>query len=207
MATKKKKSASGKGAKRPSKRKASGGASKKAQRGAPKKKASGKRKSASGSTRKKAARASDAPAAAANRLDLRDLGAIEQLMNIMGSTDVLELELQDGADQRLRLSRRGSDAPVQYAAPMHAAPAPAQAPAPAAAAEAAGSDGDAESSERDSADEFVSPMVGTFYRAPTPGGRRPTWCNGDSVTGRLHVICIIEAMKVFNEIKRRGRPA
>lgn len=151
------------------------------------------RKSASGAAAPKAAvRAAPAKHAEVARLDLRDLRSIEQIMKIMGKTDILELEIQDGADQRLRLSRRGNDPVVTYAAAMPQPPAraadAADAPAATAAARAA-----------DTAVEFVSPMVGTFYRAASPEAQ-PYVVPGDRVSPDT-VICIIEAMKVLNEIR------
>jgi acetyl-CoA carboxylase biotin carboxyl carrier protein len=89
-------------------------------------------------------------------------------------------------------------APVAYAPPVHHAPVPGAAQAPAMAASAAKQDAPAASDES----KYVSvkaPMIGTFYRSPSPD--KPNFVNvGDEVkVGK--VICIIEAMKLFNEIE------
>ena len=83
------------------------------------------------------------------------------------------------------------------AAPVAAAPAPAAAPvqaAPAAEAQKA-----APAAEESDLYRIVSPMVGTFYKSPEPG--KPAYVQvGDKVT-KNKVVCIVEAMKLFNEIE------
>ena len=86
------------------------------------------------------------------------------------------------------------------AAPMAAAPAPVAAPAAAPAATAVA---ESPAAPEASADEGLvaieSPMVGTFYSSPSPD--KPAFVKvGDSVTSDS-VICLVEAMKIFNEIK------
>ncbi|RMH03540.1 MAG: acetyl-CoA carboxylase biotin carboxyl carrier protein [Planctomycetota bacterium] len=97
-------------------------------------------------------------------------------------------------DARIRLSRRqeggqavvlgGAAAAAPAPAPSAAAPAPAAAPEPA---------------EEEGLVIFTAPMVGTFYRAPNPEAS-PYVSVGDTV-GPDSVLCILEAMKVMNEIK------
>jgi len=89
-------------------------------------------------------------------------------------------------------------APAAYAQPLHHAPVQAAAPGPASAASAPKQDAPAASDES----KYVAvkaPMIGTFYRSPSPD--KPNFVNvGDEVkVGK--VICIIEAMKLFNEIE------
>lgn len=90
---------------------------------------------------------------------------------------------------RIALAKEGAYAPAMtYAAPAPVASAPA--PAPAAAAEA---------KPAVSGKEITSPMVGTFYTSPSP--ESPAFVSvGQTVTPDT-VVCIIEAMKVMNEIK------
>jgi acetyl-CoA carboxylase biotin carboxyl carrier protein len=122
-----------------------------------------------------------------------DLKIVEDLLALMQEGGLTELHYVQG-ETEIRLSRQQEGgAPVVYAAPAHgvmpSAPAPAPAAAPAQAVE----------EEEDTAEYFRSPMVGTFYRKPNP--ESDAYVNaGDSVDGE-HVLCIIEAMKVFNEIK------
>lgn len=128
--------------------------------------------------------------------DLLDLRAIEHLSKLMDSSGLQEIEVQDGPDRMLRLSRRASDGgPVVYSAG-----APASAPAPAAAASdpAAAAAESAPEAVKDY-EEFVSPMVGTFYRAGSP--ESPPYVTPGDKVGPDTVLCIIEAMKVMNEVK------
>ncbi|MEM9419289.1 MAG: acetyl-CoA carboxylase biotin carboxyl carrier protein [Planctomycetota bacterium] len=131
---------------------------------------------------------------------MNDLKTIRQLIKMMVDNDISEIDLE-GEGEKIKLKRGlggGSAAGnVQYvSAPAPAASAPA-APAPAAAA------GDSADSAADADDDSLitidSPMVGTFYTASNPDA--DAFVNaGDSVSDNT-VVCIIEAMKVFNEIK------
>ncbi|MGB2500626.1 MAG: acetyl-CoA carboxylase biotin carboxyl carrier protein [Mariniblastus sp.] len=113
---------------------------------------------------------------------------IRELIELMQEHELSEVDLKQ-ADQRIRL-RRGSDQQITYApAPAAAAPAPASVPA-AAAAEAPADDPNVVFIE--------SPTIGTFYSKPKPESDnyvKP----GDMVTPDT-VVCIVEAMKMFNEI-------
>ena len=125
-----------------------------------------------------------------------DLRKLKSLIDLVSESGISELEVNEGED-RVRIVNAGSPAPagqVVYANPapvqaMQAAPAD-SAPAPAAAVEAPVAE-----------TGFVakSPMVGTFYRAPNP--ESPNFVNiGDTVkVGQT--LCIIEAMKLLNEIE------
>ena len=121
-----------------------------------------------------------------------DLRKLKTLIDLVGESGVAELEITEGED-RVRIVNRPS-APaqaVQYvaqpqAAVVEATPLPAAAPAP--AAEPA----------RPSL-SITSPMVGTFYRAPSPGAA-PFIEVGDQVK-KGQVIGIIEAMKLLNEVE------
>ena len=125
-----------------------------------------------------------------------DLRKLKTLIDLVSESGISELEVNEGED-RVRIVNAGSPAPagqVVYANPapvqaMQAAPA-ASAPAPATAVEAPAAE-----------TGFVakSPMVGTFYRAPNP--ESPNFVNiGDTVkVGQT--LCIIEAMKLLNEIE------
>jgi len=117
-------------------------------------------------------------------VDLKDIKAIIDLMQKNGLT---AFEMEKGGF-RIALAKESALAPaVSYTpAPVAAAPAPAAA-APAEAAPAA------------SGKEIASPMVGTFYTSPSP--ESPAFVKvGQKVTPDT-VVCIIEAMKVMNEIK------
>lgn len=126
-----------------------------------------------------------------------DTKRVKELIQLMAENELTEIELvEDKA--KITLRRAGAAipvaAPVAYAAAPIAAPAAAPAPAAAAAAPAApAKDADA------GLVPIKSPMVGTFYTSANPDSDAFVQV-GSNVTANT-VVCIIEAMKVFNEIK------
>lgn len=125
-----------------------------------------------------------------------DLKKLEKLISLMAENDMTEIELDDGKE-KVQLKRGSATGPVQVVAPA-AAPAPA-APAAPAAAPAPSAPAAAGAAPAASGPTIDSPMVGTFYSASNPDS--PAFVKpGDSVTADT-VVCIVEAMKVFNEIK------
>jgi acetyl-CoA carboxylase biotin carboxyl carrier protein len=124
-----------------------------------------------------------------------DLIKIKQVVDLMKKSDLSEFEIQD-QDFKLRIKRDlPGRAPIAApAAPVAAAPAPAAAaPAPAAPAAAA-----ATATADPSIKLVTSPMVGTFYATPSP--ENPPFVTVGSPIKADSVVCIIEAMKVMNEI-------
>jgi acetyl-CoA carboxylase biotin carboxyl carrier protein len=113
---------------------------------------------------------------------------IKELLQIFNESDVAEMEVQRGTNRlRLRRAVAAQEHVVPAAAPQPAA-APANHPVPALAARA-------------DANQILvkSPIVGTYYDAPAPGA--PTFVKvGDSVEPG-QVLCIIESMKLMNEIE------
>ena len=129
-------------------------------------------------------------------MDLRNL---KTLIDLVSESGVAELEITEGEDH-VRIVNRKDSAPAAAAAAV-AAPAPipvAAAAAPtaeaAAAAPAAAAPAAAENRQT-----INSPMVGTFYRAPSPGAK-PFVDVGQHVKAG-DTVCIIEAMKLLNEIE------
>lgn len=131
-------------------------------------------------------------------MDLKDIKAI---IDLMKKNSICEFELEKGQEFKIKL-KRGNGIPMA----MDDQPAPAYAPlaasgvaAAAAAAAATASAASAAANES----EIKSPMIGTFYRAPSPESAPyveiGTEVNTDTV------VCIIEAMKVMNEIKAEMR--
>jgi len=119
--------------------------------------------------------------------DVFDVRKIRRLIELMNEHDLNEIDLRDG-EVRVRL-RKGAEPMI--AAPAHYAPAPAAA-APAAPAAAP---------PAPAADNFLvikSPMVGTFYTSPNP--ESPPFVKVGDHVGNDSIVCVIEAMKVFNEI-------
>lgn len=125
-----------------------------------------------------------------NKGDVFDVERVGELVSLMNTHDLSEIDLRQG-DQRVRL-RRGGDQPLMTAVPAAAAQpaAPAQAAAPPAAASTPAAEPVGKS--------ITSPMVGTFYLSSSPE-TAPFVKVGDQV-GAETTVCIIEAMKVFNEI-------
>jgi acetyl-CoA carboxylase biotin carboxyl carrier protein len=109
------------------------------------------------------------------------------LIELMNEHDLNEIDLRDG-DIRVRLRKRGEQV-IAESRPYMAAPAPAAA-APIAAAPAAAA--------ADNYHVIKSPMVGTFYAARDP--KDPPLAKVGDPVGHESIVCIIEAMKVFNEI-------
>lgn len=125
-----------------------------------------------------------------------DIRKIKKLIELVEESGIAELEISEG-EESVRISRNGTApvaAPVQYAA----APAPVAAPAPAAAPVAAPA-AEAAAPAEAAGHKVLSPMVGTFYRAPGPDAK-PFVEVGQSVTAG-ETICIVEAMKMMNQIE------
>ncbi|MEI7651188.1 MAG: acetyl-CoA carboxylase biotin carboxyl carrier protein [Verrucomicrobiota bacterium] len=123
-----------------------------------------------------------------------DLNKIKQVVDLMKKSDLSEFEIQD-QEFKLRIKRDLPGRAAPAAAPV--APAPvAAAPAPVAAAPAA----PATPAAADPSIKLVtSPMVGTYYATPSP--ENPPFVAVGSPIKVDSVVCIIEAMKVMNEIQ------
>jgi acetyl-CoA carboxylase biotin carboxyl carrier protein len=120
-----------------------------------------------------------------------DLDLLKDLVALLDSSSATTIKLSRG-DATYEVSRAGSAMPVAMA--MGALPAAAPASAPAALVPAA-----APAPAPSNLIEIKSPMVGTFYRAPEPGAE-PYVKPGSRVTPG-QTLCIIEAMKIMNEIE------
>jgi acetyl-CoA carboxylase biotin carboxyl carrier protein len=115
-----------------------------------------------------------------------DTNQIKELIELMVANDLSRLEIQEG-ETHILLRRGQPVVAMSMAAPLAAPAAPT---APAAAAPAAPA----------STETYIrSPMVGTYYSAPDP--ESPTFVNVGDVVQPDTVVCLVEAMKVFNEIK------
>ncbi|MBU3547741.1 MULTISPECIES: acetyl-CoA carboxylase biotin carboxyl carrier protein [unclassified Polynucleobacter] len=124
-----------------------------------------------------------------------DLRKLKTLIDLVSESGISELEVNEGED-RVRIVNAGSPAPVGQM--VYANPAPAMQATPAASAPVATAPA-AEAPAVETGSIARSPMVGTFYRAPNP--ESPNFVNiGDTVkVGQT--LCIIEAMKLLNEIE------
>jgi acetyl-CoA carboxylase biotin carboxyl carrier protein len=120
---------------------------------------------------------------------------IKRIVEMMKTNDLTEFTMKD-EEFELAMKRGGSEAPqVVYTS----APAAAPAPAPAAPVAAPAPAPAAADTEDDGLIEIPSPIVGTFYRKPAPDADNFVEV-GSEVSGDT-VVCIVEAMKVMNEIK------
>ena len=123
-----------------------------------------------------------------------DIRKLKELVKLMVANDLAEMDLRD-TDEQVTIRRHGetfvTSAP---AAPVVAQAAPAAVPAEVEAAPAA-----TPQEAEVEGEEIVSPMVGTFYSSPDPDS--PAFVSvGDEVSEDT-TVCIMEAMKIFNEIK------
>lgn len=128
--------------------------------------------------------------------DVFDVRRVRKLVELMDEHDLAEIVLQQG-EQKMKL-RRGPEPAAVTGVPMQAvAPAAAPAPAPAPAATPAPAAAPAADAAA-SGPVIKSPMVGTFYSSPNP--ESPAFVKVGDQVGPESIICIVEAMKVFNEI-------
>jgi acetyl-CoA carboxylase biotin carboxyl carrier protein len=122
-----------------------------------------------------------------------DLRKLKKLIDLVEESGIAELEITEG-EEKVRIAKHPSGAqmmmaPPQYYQAGHAPAAPVAAAAPAAEAAAAEPEGHV----------VRSPMVGTFYRSPSPGAKMFTEVGQPVSVG--DTLCIIEAMKLLNEIE------
>jgi acetyl-CoA carboxylase biotin carboxyl carrier protein len=118
-----------------------------------------------------------------------DLRKLKTLIDLVSESNISELEITE-AEGKVRIVKAGAQPSVVYAqAPAVAAPAATAAPVVAAPAVEAAPTGHL----------VKSPMVGTFYRSSTPGGKPLVEVGQQVKEGQA--ICIIEAMKIMNEIE------
>ena len=115
-----------------------------------------------------------------------DIRKVKKLIELLESSDIAEIEIKEG-EESVRISRGSISipAPMAYQGPA----APSAAPALSAVAPAAPAEGDA----------IKSPMVGTFYRSPSPSS--PAYVEVGKHVKAGDVVCIVEAMKMMNQIE------
>ncbi|HFC8916629.1 TPA: acetyl-CoA carboxylase biotin carboxyl carrier protein [Neisseria meningitidis] len=123
-----------------------------------------------------------------------DLRKLKKLIDLVEESGIAEIEVTEG-EEKVRITRTIAAA----AAPVYAAPVPAAAPAVTPAAAPVAASAPAAPAARDLSDAQKSPMVGTFYRAPGPNAA-PFVEVGQQVKAG-DTLCIIEAMKLMNEIE------
>lgn len=126
---------------------------------------------------------------------MMDLRKLKTLIELFEASSIVEIEITEGED-RVRLVKNSvkvAPVTVETVVPQVVAPAPAVAPTPVAPATPVSE------TKQVSGHQVTSPMVGTFYRAPSPGAD-PFVAVGSQVK-KGDTLCIIEAMKLLNEIE------
>ena len=126
-----------------------------------------------------------------------DIRKIKKLIELLEESDVEELEIHE-ADDSVRISRRREPAAGTQYVSHYPAPAPAQQPAPAPAASAPASE-ESSAPAAPAGHSVKSPMVGTFYRSPSPTAK--AFVEVGQTVNVGDVICIVEAMKMMNQIE------
>ncbi|MFZ5594304.1 MAG: acetyl-CoA carboxylase biotin carboxyl carrier protein [Pseudomonadota bacterium] len=120
-----------------------------------------------------------------------DIRKVKKLIELLEESGVAEIEIREG-EESVRISRYNQPAaPLVMQAPVPAMPAPVAAPVAQTAATAV--------PPPPAGHAVTSPMVGTFYRAPSPGAKPFVEVGGRVNVG--DVLCIIEAMKMLNQIE------
>ena len=124
-----------------------------------------------------------------------DIRKVKKLIELLEESGIAELEIKEG-EESVRISRHGTGSTAPMVMPQPApVPAPAAAPAVTAAA-----DTQEESAESDipAGHQVKSKLVGTFYRSPNPSS--PSFVEVGQKVNIGDTLCIIEAMKMFNQI-------
>ncbi|CAH8714552.1 acetyl-CoA carboxylase biotin carboxyl carrier protein [Paenibacillus thiaminolyticus] len=129
------------------------------------------------------------------------ISEIKELIKLLDQTSVHELEIEnEGCRIAIRKPGKTEVFNVQSAAPLtYPAPAPAAVAAPAEAVTAAAETQPEKKEEQAGLVRIVSPMVGTFYSAPSP--ESPPYVKAGDKINEKTVVCILEAMKLMNELE------
>ena len=120
-----------------------------------------------------------------------DIRKIKKLIELLEESGIAELEIQEG-EESVRISRYSNAPAVAAPAPAPAAIAAAPAPTPAATNEAA-------PAQEPAGHQIKSPMVGTYYASPSPTS--PAFVSEGQKVEAGDTLCIIEAMKMMNQIE------
>ena len=127
-----------------------------------------------------------------------DLKQIHELIKIVNKSNIGEISIED-KDGKVTIKQKEEAAVTYTSAPSQAVYAPAPAASAPAAAPAVSAPAPAAAPKADNLITIKSPMIGTFYRRPSPDKPLLADVGTDVTAGK--VVCIIEAMKLFNEIE------
>jgi len=123
-----------------------------------------------------------------------DIRKVKKLIELLEESGIAEIEIKEG-EESVRISRQGATAMPTFAAPMYAPPLGMPGAPPVAPPAAAIATPPAHSPDK----AVTAPMVGTFYAAPAPGAKAFVELGSEVKPG--DVLCIIEAMKMMNQIE------
>jgi len=123
-----------------------------------------------------------------------DIRKVKKLIELLEESGIAEIEIKEG-EESVRISRQGATAMPTFAAPMYAPPMSMPGAPPVAPPAAAIAAPPAHSPDK----AVTAPMVGTFYAAPAPGAKAFVELGSEVKPG--DVLCIIEAMKMMNQIE------
>src|SRR6202162_4844131 len=133
-------------------------------------------------------------------MNMIDLRYVKKLVEMLDESSVDSIEISSDKGMKIRISKTPQQRGAVQMAPQMAMPALLPAAVPAAAAEmGTGVEVPRIESAKSKYLEVKSPMVGTYYGAPEPGAK-PYLTVGDRI-GKGQIVCIIEAMKIMNEIE------
>ena len=125
-----------------------------------------------------------------------DIRKVKKLIEMLEESSLAEIEIREG-EEAIRISRSPTGSPVVHMAPAHIAPH--HVAGPATAAPAATAPAAVPAVETPAGHAVASPMVGTFYRSSAPGSAPFVDIGSQVKVG--DTLCIIEAMKMMNEIE------
>ncbi len=131
-----------------------------------------------------------------------DLKEIQNLIKFVSNSGVAEVKLETGDVKiTIRTTLEGNSPDITYVqqAPMQQAIAPAAPVAPVAAAPVAAAPADTTAEDNSKYITIKSPMIGTLYRKPAPD--KPMFVEVGTTINKGDVVCVVEAMKLFNEIE------
>lgn len=131
-----------------------------------------------------------------------DLKEIQNLIKFVSNSGVAEVKLETGDVKiTIRTTLEGNSPDITYVqqAPMQQAIAPAAPVAPVAAAPVAATPADTTAEDNSKYITIKSPMIGTLYRKPAPD--KPMFVEVGTTINKGDVVCVVEAMKLFNEIE------
>lgn len=124
-----------------------------------------------------------------------DLKQIKKILDLISESEVNEVSIEEG-DFKIKVKKSGTVEQITYTQPQAAPPPP---PAPQASAPVESAPKEEDAKPAPSGETVKSPIVGTFYKAPSPDSD-PFVKVGDKVS-KGDTLCIVEAMKIMNEIE------